>query len=188
MDHIRYRSSVLELGCGYGRVLKFLKKKANLVIGIDAARASLDLAFPEFQNNHNCLLVEMNAVSLGFRNRVFDHVICIQNGISAFHVDQKKLIGETIRVTQRGGIILFSSYSSKIWPDRLEWFHIQSDAGLLGEIDENRTGNGIIVCKDGFTATTVTPDRFRSLLSDFSVETSIVEVDGSSLFCVITVP
>lgn len=48
---------------------------------------------------------------LGFRNRRFDVVVCIQNGISAFKVDQRKLIGETMCVTRSGGTLLFSSYS-----------------------------------------------------------------------------
>jgi len=35
------------------------------------------------------------------------------NGISAFGVDKKRLIAESIRVTKNNGIILFSSYSTR---------------------------------------------------------------------------
>jgi len=96
---------------------------------------------------------------MAFDSCVFDVVFCIQNGISAFGVDQKRLIAESIRVTKNNGVILFSSYSPKIWDARLEWFRMQSQLGLIGEIDEEKTRNGTIVCKDGFRATTVSGDR-----------------------------
>lgn len=56
-------------------------------------------------------------------------------------------------------------------------------AGPVGEIDFDRTMDGVIVCKDGFTASTVDRDRFNELTAGLAVETTIVEVDNSSLFC-----
>jgi len=177
---------VLELGCGYGRVLRKIVQKTKLAIGVDTSTDSLLLGKKMLRDSKNCVLLKMNAVQLGFLDQTFDRVICIQNGISAFHVNQKDLIRESIRVTKPGGKVLFSSYSAKFWEDRLEWFRLQSEAGLVGEIDYEKTGNGVIVCKDGFTATTVRPGQFRELTSKFDVYAKIVEVDESSLFCVIT--
>lgn len=183
LGKIKPGDKVLDLGCGYGRILPELAQKAGLVFGIDSSEASLMLAQETIAGISNCLLAAMNAVQMGFIKNTFDVVICIQNGISAFHVNQKELIKESIRVTRPGGIVLFSSYSDKFWNHRLEWFQMQADAGLLGEIDYEKTGNGIIVCKDGFKATTVSPERFLTLTSDLRVEVDIVEVDESSLFC-----
>jgi ubiquinone/menaquinone biosynthesis C-methylase UbiE len=180
---IRPRDSVLELGCGYGRVLARLAKKSHRVVGIDTSLASLQLAQDELQGISNCDLAAMDAVQLGFRDKIFDVVVCIQNGISAFHVNRKDLIRESVRVAKSGGIVLFSSYSAKFWNARLEWFERQSEAGLLGEINYEKTRNGVIVCKDGFTATTVRPDEFLSLSADLNAKTRIIEVDESSLFC-----
>ncbi|KPJ72342.1 hypothetical protein AMJ52_06575, partial [candidate division TA06 bacterium DG_78] len=123
---------VLELGCGYGRILPPICQKARWVIGIDTSFSSLHLARTAQRGIENCDLLTMDAVQLAFRDRVFDCVICIQNGISAFHVDQKSLIGESIRVAKPGGLVLFSSYSDKFWKHRLEWFQLQAEAGLLG--------------------------------------------------------
>ena len=94
---------------------------------------------------------------------------------------------EAMRVTRSGGTVLFSSYSERFWVDRLEWFQIQSDHGIIGEIDEDATDSGVIVCKDGFRATTVGPDEFLSLSMGLDIETQITEVDGSSIFCEVTV-
>lgn len=174
---------VLELGCGYGRILPLLSQKANLVIGIDTSLNSLILAKETIQGLPNCYLMGMDAVKLAFADQILDVVVCIQNGISAFHVNKIDLIRESIRITKPGGTILFSSYSEKFWPHRLHWFQLQSDAGLIGEIDSEKTKKGVIVCRDGFTATTVNREQFIALTQGFNVKTKIIEVDESSLFC-----
>jgi 2-polyprenyl-6-hydroxyphenyl methylase/3-demethylubiquinone-9 3-methyltransferase len=130
----------------------------------------------------------MDAAALNFADNSFDVVLCLQNGISAFHREQRTLLLETLRVCKPGGIALFSTYAEKFWPDRLEWFELQAGAGLLGEIDRERTGNGFIACKDGFTATTITPDQFRLLAASLPASLTLIEVDGSSLFCILRKP
>ena len=187
LDKIRQTDLVLELGCGYGRVLQKLVEKAKTVFGIDTSRASLFLVEKTIGKIPSLHLSVMNAVELGFSDRKFDRVICIQNGISAFKVNKRKLIEEAIRVTRSGGTILFSSYSERFWEDRLEWFRLQSEYGLIGEIDENVSKDGIIVCKDGFRSDTIGPDEFISLTSTYGIEPIITEVDGSSIFCEIRV-
>ena len=84
--------------------------------------------------------------------------------------------------------MLFSTYSPRFWNDRLEWFERQSAHGLLGEIDRESTHEGVIVCKDGFRATTVDAEEFQNLASRHAVVPRIIEVEGASLFCEVTVP
>lgn len=188
VEKIRYEYLVLEMGCGYGRVLSRLAPKAARIIGIDTSRSSIELGKEILLKVTNCHFVQMNAVKTGFKDHSFHLVVCIQNGISAFRVDQRELIRESIRITRPGGIVLFSSYSERFWEYRLAWFRMQAEVGLLGEINEEKTGDGIIVCKDGFTATTVNADEFRSLTHGSNVNVNIEEVDESSLFCEITIP
>lgn len=183
LDRVKPTDRVLELGCGYGRVLQKLIPVAKTVVGIDTSYASLKAAREAIVGCVPCHLLAMDATELGFPDRLFDMVACIQNGISAFKVDQRTLIREAMRVTRSGGMALFSSYSERFWKDRLEWFQIQADHGLIGEIDYTATGDGVIVCKDGFKATTVGPDEFISLASVFGAVPKITEVDGSSIFC-----
>jgi len=174
---------VLDLGCGYGRIMGELARKAGFVIGIDTSRSNLLLGKKRFKSVSNCLFLEMNAASLTFLDESFDVVICIQNGISAFQVDQHQLIGESTRVTKPGGTVLFSTYSEKFWEERLHWFELQAQAGLVGKVDYEKTGNGVVVCRDGFRATTVTADQFLELTSELDIDVKIEEVDESSLFC-----
>ncbi|NWF96078.1 MAG: class I SAM-dependent methyltransferase [Candidatus Thorarchaeota archaeon] len=187
IDHVLERlgesKDVLELGCGYGRVLARLKNSARRVVGIDTSLASLldGRAAGEYG------LAQMNAVSTGFIDRCFDVVVCIQNGISAFRVDPSHLIRESVRITRAGGLCLFSTYSEKFWQERLDWFKAQADEGLIGEIDWKRTHDGVIVCEDGFEAKTFSREDFFRLGSATGQEFKLVEVDDSSLFLEIEV-
>jgi len=182
LDKVQPSDIVLELGCGYGRVLKKVCEKAKRVIGIDISKSSLELAKKLLEGNLNCQLFLMNAISLKFPNQFFDIVICIQNGISAFNVNKKDLIREAVRVTKKGGLVLFSTYSDKFWEERLNWFILQSKAGLIGEINLTETHNGIIFTKDGFKATTIRPTDFTSLTSELNIDLKIEEIDNSSIF------
>jgi SAM-dependent methyltransferase len=188
VDRISPGADILELGCGYGRVLPELAKKAREVVGIDTSLVSIRLGAKNLGKVPRCSLFCMDAANMGFRAGQFDAVVCIQNGISAFHVDKRDLIKEAIRVTRPGGRVLFSTYAEGFWNNRLRWFELQAGEGLLGEIDYDRTANGVITCKDGFTATTVSPEDFRTLTRSLDSEVSLIEVDGSSLFCEIRVP
>jgi SAM-dependent methyltransferase len=187
IERIGAGDKVLELGCGYGRALRLLAPESGLVVGIDTSLQSLHLGRNLTANAGRILWACMDAVDLGFRNNSFDCTVCIQNGISAFHVDPEALIAESIRVTRPAGTVLFSSYSERFWPDRLKWFELQAEAGLLGEIDYEKTGNGVIVCKDGFTARTVSPEEFGRLTGSLGGGVRVSEVDDSSVFCEITV-
>lgn len=178
---------VLELGCGYGRVLKELSPRAGVRAGIDTSFESLRMAKAYLATCDDVMLVLMDAAYLAFPRETFDLVCCLQNGISAFHVDQRQLMAAAVGVTRTGGQVLFSSYAEAFWEDRLDWFRLQAHHGLLGDIDETATGRGVIVCKDGFQATTVTPDQFRKLSQGLGKSVTVNTVAASSVFCEIRV-
>lgn len=182
-EKIKPKTYVLELGCGYGRALKELVSSGVKLFGIDTSLESLLMGYEYLRCIKNIHLFQMDAVTLGFRSQTFDLVICIQNGISAFKVNQKRLFKEAIRVTKSGGKILFSSYSEIFWKHRLEWFHIQAANELVGEIDEEKTRNGVIICKDGFKATTSGANDFIQLANSVNNQVKITEVGESSIFC-----
>jgi 2-polyprenyl-6-hydroxyphenyl methylase/3-demethylubiquinone-9 3-methyltransferase len=185
LEHVGPSDSVLELGCGYGRVLRRLLGHARLVTGIDTSPDSLRLAGELIGDDPACRLHAMDAIEMEFANDEFDVAICIQNGICAFGVDQRALVREAVRVTRAGGRVLVSSYAQPFWADRLDWFRRQADEGLIGPIDEQATGDGVIVCTDGLRLGAVGPGELTRLIRDCGVEGQVTEVDGSSVFCVI---
>lgn len=187
-ERLRSTDIVLELGCGYGRVVMQLAEVARRVIGIDTSNESLELARQLAGHMSNCEFLSMNALEMRFNDGKFDTVVCVQNGICAFGVDKESILREALRVTRTGGLTLFSSYSDRFWSHRLGWFEAQADEGLMGSIDYDTTCDGTIVCTDGFRSGRLRPDDFRYLCSNIGVEAEIIEVDDSSVFCEITKP
>jgi 2-polyprenyl-6-hydroxyphenyl methylase/3-demethylubiquinone-9 3-methyltransferase len=183
LSRLKPQDSVLELGCGYGRVTRRLAEKAGRVVGVDVSAESVaaarQLAGPDSRCEFHC----MDALDLGFEDASFDAVVCIQNGICAFRVDEAALVAEALRVTRPGGRVLFSSYSDTFWPDRLAWFEAQAAEGLLGPIDHASCRDGVIVCTDGFRSGRLSPEAFRTLAARFCASPKILEVDDSSVFC-----
>jgi 2-polyprenyl-6-hydroxyphenyl methylase/3-demethylubiquinone-9 3-methyltransferase len=185
LDH---SDRVLEMGCGYGRVLPRLQKVTSNVVGVDTSLGSLLYGRTMFLESPSIQLAQMDAGITAIQDDSFDVVVCIQNGISAFKVDPIVLVGESLRIAIRGGKCLFSTYSDKIWEERLRWFQLQAEEKLLGEIDWNKTKKGTIVCEDGFVATTFSEDDFLRIASKLEVSSEIIEVDSSSLFCIFSSP
>ncbi|MEP0826987.1 MAG: class I SAM-dependent methyltransferase [bacterium] len=183
LKQIRTGDKVLELGCGYGRVMTALADRAGSVTGIDSSMENLKFAREFLSPYKNLHLLAMDAAFLGFADNTFDLTIAIQNGISAFKVPPEELLEESLRVTKPGGRVLLSTYCEKFWEARLEWFVMQSRAGLLGEIDWEKTGEGVIVCKDGFCAKAISSEKFHQLLKKFDIRYRLFEVDESSLIC-----
>mgnify|MGYP001403056581 CR=1 FL=1 len=188
LGRISPSDSILELGCGYGRVAYRLAKAAGRVVGIDNAAGSIELARRLSPPGSRCEFLEMDALELAFRGHEFEKVVCVQNGISAFGVEMEPLMREALRVTRPGGRLYFSTYSERFWEDRLRWFEAQAAEGLVGEIDREKTGDGVIVCRDGFRSGLVTPEEFLLSGERLGLKTRIKEVDGSSLFCEMKVP
>jgi 2-polyprenyl-6-hydroxyphenyl methylase/3-demethylubiquinone-9 3-methyltransferase len=191
IEHVRTRLApdrrVLELGCGYGRIMRELAPSAGLLAGIDTSAVSLRMAREYLARHRNTVLARMDATCLGFAPASFDLVYCVQNGISAFHTDPRALWQEALAVTRDGGRVLFSSYAEEFWADRLAWFRIQAEHGLVGPIDEKATGAGRIVCRDGFTANTVSPQRFLDMTAGLGSRRSLEVVAHSSVFCEVVV-
>ena len=186
LKKISRKDIVLDLGCGYGRLIPYLAKKAKFVHGIDASMPSLLLGNELLKNVQHHFLQHMNATRLVYSANTMDVVLCLQNGISAFQVDQRALIKEAVRVTKPGGMAIFSTYSEKFWEHRLKWFKLQSKAGLVGDLDPEKTKNGSIVCKDGFCSSAINAKKFLEQTRWIrGIKVMVREVDDSCLFFII---
>jgi len=180
--------SVLELGCGYGRIASGLVDAISFVVGIDNAPDSLGLGRELGGEDGQVAFAAMDALRLGFHDSSFDAVTCVQNGICAFRADPGAILREALRVTKAGGMVVFSTYASGIWPARLEWFEAQAAAGLLGAVDRQLSRDGVIVCRDGIRLGCFTRNDFMDLALEHGLEACVEEVDGSCLVGSFTKP
>ena len=78
---------------------------------------------------------------------------------------------------------LYQVYQTK-YPRVKQYF--EAEKGLLGEIDMEQTKGGVIICKDGFRATTHSPEDMDSIGKASGVKYEITEVDESSIFLIVT--
>lgn len=176
--------SVLELGAGYGRIMKELAPYCNLITGIDISKENVDLARAYLRDLPNTRVEVMDAHRLSFQER-FDVILCLQNAMSAMRVEPIGFVKEITALLADGGTAYFSSYDSKFWEYRLDWFREQACKGLLGEIDEEKTKDGVILCKDGFTAKTHSLADMEAIGKSSGYEYVVTEVDESSVFLII---
>lgn len=182
-EHINKTEDIIEIGAGYGRIMKELSPYCKSILGIDISEKNIELGNEYLKNCENTTMKQQDVHNLSIE-KTFDIVLCLQNGLSAIKADHKT-IENILNLLKPGGKAFFSSYSENFWNYRLAWFQEQADKGLLGEIDLENTKDGVIVCKDGFRATTYSEEDFIKIGETLGYEYEIVEVDKSSLFLIV---
>ncbi len=175
---------ILEMGAGYGRIMKELALNVKFMHGIDISDNSVTFGQQYLKECSNCKLTVLDAYNF-HSDLEYDAVLCLQNGLSSFKGQATKLVEISMKALKKNGKAYFSSYSSKFWETRLAWFQEQADKGLIGEIDYEKTKEGNIVCKDGFTSTTFTKSDMERLGKASGYSYAVQEVDNSSIFLII---
>lgn len=175
--------SVLELGAGYGRIIRELAPYCRSIVGIDISMESVELGKDYLKDYPNASMVAMDVHSIKLPNP-FDVILCLQNGLSAMNANST-VIHKILDKVAPGGTAYFSSYSTRFWDFRLKWFEEQASKGLLGEIDYNETKNGVIVCKGGFRATIHSSEDFEKIGEELGYPYQVLEVDESSVFLIV---
>ncbi|WP_432404189.1 class I SAM-dependent methyltransferase [Wukongibacter sp. M2B1] len=175
--------SVLELGAGYGRIIRELAPYCGSIVGMDISVESVELGKEYLKDYPNASIVAMDVHRMEFP-KPSDVILCLQNGLSAMSVDST-VIHKILEILAPGGTAYFSSYSAKFWDFRLKWFEKQASKGLLGEIDYTKTKNGVIICQGGFKATTHSPEDFQKIGEESGYPYQVQEVDESSVFLIV---
>lgn len=183
-DNLTGSERILELGAGYGRIVKELSGNCMSIVGVDISDENVSLGKEYLKDIPNAEIITMDVNKLTLQEK-FDAVLCLQNGLSAMKITSSDLIKKILDMVVSDGKVYFSTYSEKFWDYRLMWFEEQADKGLLGELDLDKTKNGIIICKDGFKAVTHTSKDLEAIGLLSGHEYEVKEVDESSIFLVI---
>jgi SAM-dependent methyltransferase len=128
----------IDVGCGTGRLLPRLRRRAERVIGVDASLPMLAVA--RAHGAGDALLAQGDAFQLPFATNSCDAVVSLR---FLFHfADPAPLLGELRRVTRAGGTLVCDTAT---WSPR-----------SLVSLDRRRWGDRVA---------TITPARFRALAS-----------------------
>lgn len=184
-NQLQGKENVLELGAGYGRIMKELAPNCETIVGIDISKDNVAFGKEYLKDVSNAKLIAMDAHNLEFQEP-FDVILCLQNGISSMKLQSAEYIIKLMHLLTEDGKIFISSYSANFWEHRVAWFQEQAEKGLLGEIDMEKTKDGVITCKDGFLATTQSPEELEEIGISTGLAYKITEVDQSSIFLVLS--
>lgn len=97
---------VLDVGCGNGRLGRFMCASAKSYVGIDLSESVY--AFPNYTNTENIILCRSNGTDLPTNDEVSDITVCW--GVLHHMDDPQKGLHELIRSTKIGGEILIFIY------------------------------------------------------------------------------
>ncbi|MEM5780059.1 MAG: class I SAM-dependent methyltransferase, partial [Lawsonibacter sp.] len=96
---------VLELGAGYGRIVRELAPSCASIVGMDISEESVRLGAAYLQDFPNAKMVAMDVHEMYF-SHPFDVILCLQNGLSAMRADDA-VIQRVLSCLAPGGTAYF---------------------------------------------------------------------------------
>ena len=105
---------VLELGAGYGRIVKELAGNCKSIVGIDISDESVVLGREFLKDVPNADIMVMDVNNLNFKQK-FDTIICLQNGLSAMRITSQEMIEKILETAAKSFLVLIArSFGSTV--------------------------------------------------------------------------
>lgn len=144
--HIMPGSSVLDIGCGDGRIIKYILPVTKDVIGLDIDPNAINLAKHKFADEPNLRLIEGDVFKLPFSTESFD-VITLMLTLVNLGDRKADALKEMKRVMKSTGKIIISVYSEDAWNHRIQQYkaislpikEISGTKVILNEFNEGST-------------------------------------------------
>ena len=138
--------SVLDIGCGSGRILEALAGRARVLAGIDLVYANLGHSRRRLPG-HGLLLLQGDALRMPFPDAAFAVSTVMINTLGNFGDAQVPLLAEMRRVSR---IVIAGCYSTAAAAAQREWYAVMHAHGYLGTVDEARSTPYLCVTTDGY--------------------------------------
>ncbi|MFH1592507.1 MAG: methyltransferase domain-containing protein [Candidatus Woesearchaeota archaeon] len=167
--HIQPRKNILEIGCGYGRLLEVLSLKAKKVIGIDYSKQLLNKAKQKLIGKTNAELRLMNAKKLDFEDNSFDYVVCLDNTYGNMPGIEFQVLKEMVRVCKPKGEIIISVFSENAKDVQIENYK------RIGLTNVRNKGNAIHT-DEGFYSRRFTREDLMKLFWKARLKSKITRV------------
>ncbi|MBI4089570.1 MAG: class I SAM-dependent methyltransferase [Candidatus Levybacteria bacterium] len=116
---IPFGSKVLEVGCGPGRVLKYLARKNIEATGVDINRAAIGYA-KEHRDDPTARFEVMNGTKLRFLDNSFDNIVMVGVLGGVEPEVREKLMAEALRVVMPGGTVAVAEFKYNNDPEKLK--------------------------------------------------------------------
>ncbi|MFA5877769.1 MAG: class I SAM-dependent methyltransferase [Candidatus Staskawiczbacteria bacterium] len=167
--HIKPNSLILEIGCGYGRLLKIMAEKSKRVIGIDFSNRMVELSKENLGAKNNVNIQLMEADKLTFSDDSFDYVVCLDNSFGNMPEIELDVLKEMKRVCKKDGEIVISVFSENAESIQRENY---KRIGLTTIQDDGTA----IYTAEGFYSRRFTKEAIKSLFNNVGLEPEIMKV------------
>ncbi len=164
--------SLLDVGCGSGRILEVLAEHTWILGGIDLVRANLLHSRKRIKGGGDLLLVQGDALRLPFRDSSFAAVTAMINTLGNFGADQQALLAEMRRVGRK---VVAGCYSLEAEDAQREWYGILQAEGLLGPEDKARSDRRRFVSQDGYVSERFDEARLRELFGGAGMSAAVTQ-------------
>lgn len=121
-SRVKKGSRFLDVGCGNGRVISYVKNSAAEIVGIDFDEAAVKYSSKRFAANKKIKIFWGSAFDIPFKDNLFDYVSLMLTLVN-FSNNKLKALSEMKRVMKREGSILLSVYSDSAFDERLKMYN-----------------------------------------------------------------
>jgi len=163
LNTLEKNSSILEVGCGEGRLLTVLADKSSNLIGIDLSYIAIKKAQDAHRYLANVQFYIMNATDLKFVDSCFDYTLCMMNTFGNFYYNKQRILSEMLRVTRPGGRLIISVHSEKALDDQIILYHRLGYK--IEKIDED-----YVYCDSGLISERFSEKKLREILDARNLE------------------
>jgi ubiquinone/menaquinone biosynthesis C-methylase UbiE len=172
LDQLAPKSAILDVGCGYGRLLQAPALHQHRVIGVDGALGMLRRARVEGVQSPLAL---MNSTALGLADGYFDLVLIVAVLTAvAFEPAARATLAEAWRVLRPGGRLYIADFLIDPTPERQQRYaYGMQEFGVWGMFRLDEPPSGVVRHWE--------PADLRRLLKDFHI-TDWQEQTGRTMY------
>lgn len=166
---VRPGSDVLEVGCGFGRLIPSLARDAKSVTGIDFSDLQLSQASEEISTISNARILKMHAEALEFPDKSFDVALCMNSTLGNMPGIEREVVHEMIRVTRKGGEVVL-----RVFADTEEVRQAQyENYARLGLTNVHNEGS-TVVSDEGFYSRRFNEEDLKALFADSGLVPNVI--------------
>lgn len=176
-ENIKKNSSILDVGCGFGKDIKLLVDIAKNISGIDYDREAIREARKNLSRFRNVKIFLENAENMHFENNTFDYVICMGNTFGNFGKKELKILKEMKRVTKKKGQIIIGVYSEKALPTRIGVY--KKTKAKIKKISKD----GAVITTEGLISEQFSKEKLKNIFKKAGLNVEIINLHSLFYIC-----
>jgi len=163
---------ILEVGCGFGRLLPYLSLLSKRVIGIDFSPEQIKNSAKIIKKRSNIQTMLMRAEKMRFKNNSFDCSLCLNNSLGNMPEIEMQVVREMKRVTKKSGKIIMRVFANNKQVKQAQ-FNNYKRLGFTGIRNKGRA----VITNEGFYSRRFTKKDLVEIFSAADLNPKIVR-DG----------